>query len=129
MPVTSCHYIIGSEYYPDSGLLLNYDDDDDNNQGYTQIKGTFRALTKDYIFRPFISDAAFRSSNVRADDLGYNLYVFNIRYLQKFTASQPIEVGLKFDEVVPNGVNGYALVLTKELVSISSDGQRQFDLL
>ena len=45
-----------------------------------------------------------------------------------FTASQPIKVEFNFDGVIPNDINGYALVLTKHLVSVSSDGQRHFDL-
>ena len=36
-PVTSTHCIIGTEKHPDSAILLNYDDDDDT-QGYGQIK-------------------------------------------------------------------------------------------
>ena len=35
----------------------------------------------------------------------------------------------KFDRVFPNDVNGYALVLTIKLVSVSSDGQSHFDLI
>ena len=44
-PVTSAQCNIGTENYPDSGILLNYDDDD-YNQGYGQIKEAFTALTK-----------------------------------------------------------------------------------
>ena len=51
-----------------------------------------------------------------------------MRYLKTFTASQPIKIELIFDGVVPNDINGYALVLTNKLVSISSDGQSHFDL-
>ena len=86
---------------PDAGILLNYDDDD-YSQGYNQIKEAFRALTKDDILQPYISHDDFRSSNVRVDDVGYNLYVFDVRYQQDFTASQPIKVEFKFDGVVPN---------------------------
>ena len=71
----------------------------------------------------------FRTSIVKAADVGYNLYVFDIRYQKKYTASQPIKKEFKFDGVVPNNVNGYALVLTNKLGSISSDGQRHFDLI
>ena len=71
----------------------------------------------------------FRTSNFRAADVCYNLYVFDIRYQKNYTASQPIKVEFNFDEVVPNNVNGYALVLTNKLFSISSDGQRHFDLI
>ena len=77
-PVTSAQCIIGTEKYPDSGILLNYDDDD-YNQGYGQIKEAFRVLTKDDILQPYISDRDFRSSN-NNNDIGYNLYVFDIRY-------------------------------------------------
>ena len=42
-------------------------------------KKFFLALTKDDIFQPHLSDHDFRSSNVRADDVGYNLYIFDIR--------------------------------------------------
>ena len=52
-----------------------------------------------------------------------------MRYQQNFTASQPIKVKFKFDGVVSNDVNGYALVLTKKLVSISTDGRCHFDLI
>ena len=47
-PVTYAQCIIGTEKYPDSAILLNYDDDD-YNQGNGQIKEAFRALTKDDI--------------------------------------------------------------------------------
>ena len=75
LPGTSCQCKIGTEKHPDNSILLNYDDDD-NSQGCPQIKEPFRALTKVDILQPYISDHDFRSSNVRADDIGYNLYVF-----------------------------------------------------
>ena len=61
-------------------------------------------------------------------ELGHNLYVFGIRYQQKIRDSQRIEEEFKFDGVVQCDINGYALVLTNKLVSISSDGHRHFDL-
>ena len=72
-PVISAQCIIGTERYPDNAILLNYDDDD-YNQGYGQIKEAFKALTKDDILQPYISDDDFRSSN-NNNDVGYNLYV------------------------------------------------------
>ena len=128
LPVVSAQCIIGTEKYPDAGVLLNYDDDD-YSHGYHQIKEAFKALTKDNILQPYISDDNFRTSNVLANDVGYKLYVFDIRYQKNFTNSQPIKVEFKFDGVIPNDINGYALVLTNKLVSISSDGQRHFDLI
>ena len=128
LPVVSAQCIIGTEKYPDAAILLNYDDDD-YSQGYHQIEEVFRALTKDDILQPFISDDNFRTSNAAANDVGYNLYVFDIRYQKNFESVQPIKVEVKFDGVVPNDINGYALVLTNNLASISSDEQRYFDLI
>ena len=125
--VTSAQCIIGTEKYPDSGILLNYNDDD-YSQGYGQIKEAFKALSKDNLLQPYISDADFRSSN-DGNNIGYNIYAFDIRYQKNFESSQPIKVEFKFGGVVPAGIYGYALVLTNKLISISSDGQRMFDLI
>ena len=125
-PRTSAQCIIGTEKHPDSGILLNYNDDD-YSQGYRQINEAFKALTKDNILQPFISEHDFRSSN-DGNNIGYNIYAFDIRYQKDFKNSQPIKVEFKFDGVVPAGIYGYALVLTNRLISISSDGQRMFDL-
>ena len=107
--VVSAQCIIGTEKYPDAGILLNYDDDD-YTQGYQQIKEAFKALTKCDILQPYIGDDNFRTSNAAANYIGYNLYVFDIRYQKNFTNSQPI----KKEGVVPNDINGYALVLTNK---------------
>ena len=37
LPITSCQCIISAKKYPDSGILLNYDDND-YSRGYGQIK-------------------------------------------------------------------------------------------
>ena len=102
--VSSCQCIIGTERYPDNSILLNYDDAD-YSQGYEQIKKAFIALTKDDIFQPYISDNDFRSSN---DDnhIGYNLYVFDIRYQKNFESAQPIEKNLDFQKMFPLELTG-----------------------
>ena len=106
---------------------MNYNDDV-YNQGYSQIIEAFRALSKDDILKPYIFDNDCRSTN-DGNNIGYNLYVFDIRYLKKFESVQPIKVEVVIDGVVPAGIYGYALVLTNKLISISSDGQRHFDLI
>ena len=100
--VTSAQCIIGTEKYPDSGILLNYNDDD-YSQGYGEIKEAFKALTKDNILQPYISEHDFRSSN-DGNNIGYNIYAFDIRYQKVFKSSQPIKVEFKFDGVVPAGI-------------------------
>ena len=126
VPAISAQCIIGTEKYPDSSILLNYNDDN-YSQGYGQIKEAFKAITKDNLLQPYISEHDFRSSN-DGNNIGYNIYAFDIRYQKNFESSQPIKVEFKFDGVVPAGIYGYALVLTNRLISISSDGQRMFDL-
>ena len=125
-PITSAQCIIGTEKYPDSAILLNYNDDD-YSQGYGLIKQAFKDLTKDDILESYISDNDFRSSN-DGHNIGYNLYVFDLRYQKSFESAQPIKVEFKFDGVILAGIYGYALVLTNKLHSISPGGQRMFDL-
>ena len=124
LPVISAQVVIGTERYPDTAILLNYDDDD-YSQGYGQIKEAFRALTEYDILQPFISED-FRSSN-EGNNIGYNIYAFDIRYQKNFESGQPVKVEFKFSENIPAGIYGYGLVLTNKLISISSDGQRMFD--
>ena len=126
LPVISAQVVIGTERYPDSAILINHDDDD-YCQGYGLIKEAFRGLTKDDILKPFISEDDFRSSN-EGNNIGYNIYVFDIRYQKNLENSQPVKVEFKFSENIAAGIYGYALVLTTRLTSISSDGQRMFDL-
>ena len=127
LPVISVQGIIGTEKYPDSAILLNYNEDV-YSQGYSLIKEAFRALSKDDIPEPIISDNDFRSTN-NGKFIGYILYVFDIRYQKNFESAQPIKVDFKLDAVFSAGIYGYALVLTNKLISISGDGQRHFDLI
>ena len=62
LPITSAQCVFSTEKYPDSGILLNYDDDD-YNQGYGLIKEAFKALKKDDILEPYISEHDFSTSN------------------------------------------------------------------
>ena len=126
-PVISAQCFMGTEKDPDSSILLNYDDDQ-YSQGYSQIEEAFRKFSKDDLPKPYICDNDFRSYN-DGNNIGYNLYVFDIRYQKKIERSQLIKIKFKFDGVIPAGVHGYALVLTNKLISISSNGQRHFDLI
>ena len=108
-------------------MVFLYYDDDDYSQGYRQLKDTFRALTKDDTLQPYMSEHDFRSSN-NGDSIGYNTDDFDIGYQKNFESAQPIKVEFKLSENIPAGIYGYTLILTKRKVSISSDGQRMFDL-
>ena len=56
-------------------------------------------------------------------------FFFDIRYQKSLESSQPNKIEIKFFENLPAGIYGFALVLTNKLVSMSSDGQRHFDLI
>ena len=60
----------------------------------------------------------------------YNFYVFDLSKQKENIASQPIRLELKFSAAI-NVADyiAYALVLTPNLISISSDGQRHFNLI
>ena len=124
---TSAQVVIGTEKYPDGSILLNYNDDD-YSHWYGQIKEAFKALTKDNILQPYISEDNFRLSS-DGDNIGYNIHSFDIRYQKDFESGQSVKVEFKFDGVIPAGIYGYALVLRNRLVNKSSDGQRMFDLV
>ena len=59
------------------------------------INEDFRALTTDDILQTYISDHEFKI------DLGYNFFVFVVRYQETFTATQPFKLKFKFDGDVP----------------------------
>ena len=126
LPVISAQVVIGTERYPDTAILINYNDAD-YSQGNGQKKEAFKSLTKDDILKPNISEDDFRSSN-EGNNIGYNIYAFDIRYQKNFENAQQVKVEFKFSENVVAGIYGYALVLTNRLISISSDGQTMFDL-
>ena len=60
-PLISTQCFNSTEKYPDSKILLNYDDHD-CSQEYEQIKEAFKALIKDDILQTYISDNDSRSS-------------------------------------------------------------------
>ena len=93
MPVSSAQCIIGTEKYPDSATLLNYDDDD-YSQGYGLIKEAFKSLTKDNILQSYISEDDFRSDN-NGNNIGYNIHVFDIRYQKDYQSGQSIKIEFK----------------------------------
>ena len=102
LPVISAQVFIGTERYPDSAILLNYEDDD-YSQGYGQVKEAFKVLTKENILQPYISDHDFRSSN-DGNDIGYNIYAFDIRYQKNFENTQLVKVEFIFSEIILAGI-------------------------
>ena len=57
-------------------------------------------------------------------------YMFSISDIIKISQlPNRKKIEFKLDGVFPTNINGFALMLTNRLVSVSSDGQRHFDLI
>ena len=112
---------IGSEKYPDDGIECDYDRDK-YDRAYCGIENFYHSKSETNLLNPFIDLHKFRRS--------YNFYVFDLIKQKDQIASQPFRLEFKF--IAAFGVADYivyALVLTPKLISISSDGQRHFDLI
>ena len=121
LPISNAVCKIGSEKYPDDEIECDYDRDK-YDQAYSEIENFYHLHSETSLLNPFIDLNKFRTN--------YNFYVFDISKQKDHIASQPIRLEFKFNAAidVANFV-AYALVLTPKLISISSDGQRHFDLI
>ena len=84
------------------------------------------------ILKPYITQKDYIFSNEDANDkTGYNLYLIDTIQHQNLTFLQLIKVRFDFKPAVPAATNliGYAHLLTNRKKTISSDGQRHFDLI
>ena len=121
LPISNAVCKIGSEKYPDDGIECDYDRDK-NDQAYSGIENFYHTHSETILLNPFIDLYKFRTN--------YNFYIFDLSKQKDHIASQPIRLEFKFNAAidVANFV-AYSLVLTPKLISISSDGQRHFDLI
>ena len=121
LPVSNAVCKIGSEKYPDDGIECDYDRDK-YDQAYSEIENFYLLKSETNLLNPFIDLHKFR--------INYNFYVFDSSKQKDNIASQPIRLEFKFNAAIDVAdYIAYALVLTPKLMSISSDGQRHFDLL
>ena len=112
---------IASEKYPDDGIECDYDRDK-YDQAYSEIENFYLLKSQTNLLNPFIDIHKFRTN--------YNFYVFDLSKQKDNIASQPLRLEFKFNAAIDVAdYIAYALVLTPKLISISSDGQRHFDLL
>ena len=121
LPISNAVCKIGSEKYPDDGIECDYDRDK-YDQAYSEIENFYHLNSETNLLNPFIDLNKFRTN--------YPLFVFDLSKQKDQIASQPIRLEFKFNAAF--GVAdyiAYALVLTPKLISISSDGQRHFDLM
>ena len=112
---------IVSEKYPDDGIECDYDRDK-HDQAYSEIENFYHLISETNLLNRFIDLHKFRRN--------YNFYVFDLSKQKDQIASQPISLEFKFNAAFGAAdYIAYALVLTSKRISISSDGQRHFDLI
>ena len=121
LPISNAVCKIGSEKDPDDGIECDYDRDK-YDQAYSEIENFYHLNSETNLLNPFIDLNKFRTN--------YNFYVFDLSKQRDIIASQPIRLEFKFNAAIDVAdYIAYALVLTPKLISISSDGQRHFDLI
>ena len=120
MIVTECYCKIGSEFYPEDRMNINYGTND-YNEAFKRIV----SCNKDYIglphnIKPYINHRTFKSS--------YRIYVFDTRYQSDHKGPQPIQLNFKFSAAVAD-VICHASVLTRKVISVNRDGNKMVDII
>ena len=96
--------------------------------GTTNYNEAFKEIVsfnKDYNglphnIKPYINHRTFKSS--------YRIYAFDTRYQRDRIGSQPIQLNFKFSAAVAD-VICHALVLTRKVISVNSDGNKMVDII
>ena len=129
--VVNAQCTVGREKFLGAGIICNFAMAE-YSQTYGEIVSCFRHSAKNIILQLYITQKAFlTSNNYPGGNPGYNVYVSDNHHHQDFSSAQNIRVRFDFRPVVPAATNltGYAVLLTNKLVSVSSDGQKQFNLV
>ena len=120
MNVTECYCKIGSEFYPEDRMKINYVINN-YNEAFKEIV----SFNKDsnglpHNIKPYITHRTFKSN--------YRIYVFDSRYQSDHIGPQPIQLNFKFSAAVAD-VICHALVLTIKVISVNSDGNKMVDIV
>ena len=120
MNVTECYCKIGSEFYPEDRMNIN--------QGTNNYKEAFKEIVsfnKDYNglphnIKPYMNNRTFKSN--------YRIYVFDTRYQSDHIGPHSIQLNFKIRAAVAD-VICHALVLTRKVISVNSDGNKMVDII
>ena len=120
MNVTECYCKIGSEFYPEDRIIINY-----GTTNYNEAFKEIVSFNKDYNglphnIKPYINHRTFKSN--------YRIYVFDTRYQRDHIGPQPLQLNFKFSAAVAD-VECHALVLTRKIISVNSDGNKTVDII
>ena len=115
-----CYCKIGSEFYPEDRMNINY-----GTNNYNEDFKEIVSFNKDYNglphnIKPYINHRTFKSN--------YRIYVFDTRYQRDHVGPQPIQLNFKFSAAVAD-VICHALVLTRKVISVNSDGNKMVDIV
>ena len=118
MNATECYCKIGSEFYPEDRMNINY-----GTNNYNLAFKEIVSFNKDYNclphnIKPYINHRTVKSS--------YRIYVFDTRYQRDHIGPQPIQLNFKFSAAVAD-VLCHALDLTRKVFSVNSDGKKMVD--
>ena len=120
MNVAECYCKIGSEFYPEDRMNINY-----GTNNYNEAFKEIVSFNQDYNglphnIKPYINHRTFKSN--------YRIYVFDTRYQRDHIGPQPIQLNFKFSAAVAD-VICYALVITRKVISVNSDGNKMVDII
>ena len=120
MKVTECYCKIGSEFYPEDRMNINY-----GTNNYNEAFKEIVSFKKDYKWlphniKPYMNHRIFKSI--------YRIYVFDTRYQSDHIGPQPIQLNFKFNAPVADVICD-ALVLTRKVISVNSDGNKMVDII
>ena len=113
--VTECYCKSGSEFYPEDRMNINYGTIN-CNEAFKEIV----SFNKDYNGLPHNKKPYI---NHRTSKSNYRIYVFSTRYQSDHLGPQPIQLIFKFSAAVADDIY-HALVLTRKVNSVNSDGKR-----
>ena len=90
---------------------------------YNEAFKVIVSFNKDYNalphnLKPYLNHRTFKSN--------YRIYVFDTRYQSDHIGPQPIQLNFKFSAAVAD-VICHALVLTRKVISVNSDGNKMVD--
>ena len=120
MNVTEGYCKIGSEFYPEDRMNINY-----GTNNYNEAFKEIVSFNKDYNglphnIKPYINHRTIKNN--------YRIYVFDTRYQRDHIGPQPIQLNFKFSAAVAD-VICHALVLTRKFIRVSSDGNKMVDII
>ena len=120
MNITECCCEIGSEFYPEDGMIINY-----GTNNYNEAFKEIVIFNKNYNgfshnIKLYINHRKFKTN--------YKIYVFDTRYQNDHIGPQPIQHNFKFSAAVAD-VICHALVLTRKVFSVNSDCNEMVDII